>query len=237
MVINIYGITFALAFIIGFIIIRKYFEYKKINKDLSYTILIYLIFGTLIGARLFTVIFYSPEYFLLNRIEIFYIWQGGLSFHGGLIGILITGFIFCKKYKIDYLELADIASLPVILFLGIGKIANFINAELYGKLTNLPWCINFKDVEGCRHPVQIYEAIKNFAIFGFLAYLRTKKPKKGILTLTLIFSYTLLRFFIDIFREYEKIYFGIGVGQYLNIITFLISGYLILKLLSASINS
>ncbi len=232
MPINIYGITFALAFLIGLIIIRKYFESKNIDKDLSFTLLIYLILGTLIGARLFTVIFYAPKYFLSNSfLEIFYIWQGGLSFHGGLIGVLIAGFIFCKKYKVDFLELADIIIIPMILFLAIGKIINFINEELYGKITNLPWCINFKDVRGCRHPVQIYESLKNFAIFGFLAHLRAKKPKKGVLLLTAIFLYTLLRFFIDFFREYKTIYLGIAIGQYLNVLTFLISGYLLYRIL------
>jgi phosphatidylglycerol---prolipoprotein diacylglyceryl transferase len=228
--INFYGITFALAFLVLFIILRKFFEYKNINKDLAYIAIIYSIIGTLIGARLMIIIYYTPKYFIQNPINIFYIWQGGLSFHGGLIGASIALFIFCKKYKLNLLEVTDTLIIPVILFLGIGKIANFMNTELYGTITNLPWCVNFKDINGCRHPVQIYEAIKNFALFIFLIYLKTKKPKRGIITLSAIFLYTLLRFFIDFFREYNTNYLGLGIGQYLNIITFLISGYYLFKL-------
>ena len=228
--INLYGIIFALGFVIVFIVARLYFKSKNKAPDLAYTGLIYIILGTLIGARLFHVFYYSPSYFLAHPVEILYIWQGGLSFHGGLIGVLIAGFIFCRKHKVDFLEIADLMVIPVSLFLGLGKIANFFNSELYGKLTDLPWCVNFQGVEGCRHPVQFYEAAKNLALFFFLFYLHSKKTKKGTLFLAFIFLYTLLRFFIDFFREYDAVYLGLGSGQFLNLAAFIVSGYFLVKL-------
>ncbi len=228
--INLYGIIFALNFVVVFIVIRAYFKSKNRDPELAYTGVIYAVLGTLIGARLFHVFYYYPSYFLTNPAEIFYIWQGGLSFHGGLIGVLISGFIFCRKYKIDFLEMADLIVIPTALFLGFGKIANFFNLELYGKITHVSWCVNFEGVEGCRHPVQLYEAVKNFALFLFLLCLHSKKTKKGVVFLSFIFLYTLLRFFIDFFREYNAVYLGLGSGQFLNLAAFIISGYFLFSL-------
>jgi|SRR3989344_1770255 len=227
--INLYGIVFLFAFIAVFWIIRKYLKSDGKNPELAYTAVIYLIIGTLTGARIFYEAFYNFYNFLGNPVEIFYLWQGGLSFHGGVLGVAISSYFFCRKYKIDYLKIADTISIPVIFFLALGKIANFFNSELYGKITNVPWCVNFSEIEGCRHPVQIYESVKNFSIFFFLIYLKRKNVKKGIIFFSLIFLYSFLRFFIDFYRVYDTNFFGLGIGQYLNIITFLISGYFLIK--------
>ena len=225
--VNFYGIVFALGFIIIFFVLKNFFGKKQ---ELATTATTYLILGTIIGARLIYVTYYAPNYFLNNPLRIFYIWNGGVSFHGGLIGVIIALYIFSKKYKIDLLELSDTIIIPITFFLGLGKIANFMNSELYGTITNLPWCVNFKNIEGCRHPVQLYESIKNFLLFFFLIYLKNKHAKKGIITFSFIFIYTSLRFLIDFSREYQTTYFGIFAGQYLNLITFLISGYVLYKL-------
>jgi phosphatidylglycerol---prolipoprotein diacylglyceryl transferase len=232
-IISFYGVIFALAFLAVFIMARVYLKNNKKDPELAYTCLIYLILGTISGARLVYVVYYSFPYFSNNLIEIFYVWNGGLSFHGGLLGAMLSGMLFCRRHKIDFLEIGDLLVIPASLFLSLGKIANFLNSELYGKITSLPWCIRFKGINGCRHPVQIYESIKNFFIFLLLLYLKsTKKLKKGVILLSFIFLYTFLRFFIDFFRYYETTYFGLGSGQFLNLLTFIISGYYLVKILN-----
>jgi phosphatidylglycerol---prolipoprotein diacylglyceryl transferase len=227
--ITFYGLVFALAFITIFILLKFYFKNNKKDPNLAYSAVVYLILCTLIGARLVYVLYYEPLYFLNSPLKSLYIWEGGLSFHGGLIGAILFGILFCKKHKLNFLEIADLIVIPASLFLSLGKIANFFNSELYGKITNVPWCVKFKEAQGCRHPVQLYESAKNFLLFIFLFYFnQAKKPKKGFLLFSFIFFYTFCRFFIDFFREYDVVYLGLGSGQFLNILTFIISGIFLL---------
>lgn len=233
-----YGAIYVLTFLTLFFVLRSYFKKIKKSPDLAYSATIYLILGTLIGARLFYAFYYFPEHFIQHPLEILYLWQGGMSFHGGLLGTVLAGFIFCRKHKVDFLEPADLLVIPIVFFLAIGKLANFLSLELYGKITSVPWCVKFRQLEGCRHPVQIYESLKNFFIFFLLFYLKlTKKLKKGVILLSFIFLYTFLRFFIDFFRVYEKVYLGLGSGQWLNLITFLISGFFLYRILLTSKSS
>lgn len=229
--ISFYGIVYTLAFLISFFIIREYLKVKNKNPELAFSAIIYFIIGILIGARVFYVLFYSPIHFFENSLEIFYIWNGGLSFHGALLGAIISGYLFCRKNEISFLELGDVIVIPAAFFLSLGRIANFINSELYGKITNLPWCVNFKNIDGCRHPVQIYSSIKNLFIFIFLIYLKkTRRLNPGVIMFSFMFLYSLLRFFIDFFRVYNFVFFGLGTGQYLDMIIVLISGYFLFKI-------
>ena len=112
------------------------------------------------GGRLGYVLFYNPIYYLENYSEIFKIWQGGMSFHGGLIGIIIVSIMFCNKNKINFLNFSDILSVLTPCGLFLGRVANFINSELIGRPTELPWSVVFIKIDNVpRHPSQIYEAI------------------------------------------------------------------------------
>ena len=228
MIFNFYGLVYLIASIICLLVIKNYLKRKKMDQELAYGLILSLIVGLIIGARIFFCFYYEFDYFTKNFVEIFYIWQGGLSFHGGLIGLLIGGYIFCKKNKIDFLEIGDVLSIPIALFLAIGRIANFMNSELYGTITKVPWCVKFENANGCRHPVQVYNSIINFFIFLNLLYLSRKKMKKGTLLLLFIFLTSFLRFFIDFFRQYQNYYFGLGEGQYLNILFSIVSLLIIL---------
>ncbi len=151
------------------------------------------------------------------------IWQGGMSFHGGLIGAVVAGLIFCRKYKVKFYKLADFLMLPLAFFLFIGRIANFINGELVGIKTNVPWCVVFKDYDGCRHPSQLYEALKNLVIFFTLFFLYTKKKlKDGIVFWGFVLMYGVLRFIVTFWRESIRL-FGLSMGQYLNILMVIVS--------------
>lgn len=198
-----YGLFYVIAFVIGYFLINKLAKERSIplTKDDVSSFLFYEIIAMLIGARVFYVLFYNVSYYLNKPVEILYIWNGGLSFHGGLVGFIICGYFFAKKKGIPFGQLADIAVIPAAIGLGLGRIGNFTNGELYGRITDVSWAVQFSGVDGLRHPSQLYEAAKNFFIFGVLWQLRNKKHRNGYLFWVFIALYGVLRFFIEFVRQ------------------------------------
>jgi len=198
-----YGLFYVIGFIMTYFMINYLAKKKNINlskNDVS-DLLLYAAVGMLIGARLFYVLIYNLSFYISNPIRIFALWEGGLSFHGALVGIVIAGYLFCKKKNIDFYKLADVVVIPAALALMLGRIGNFINSELYGRITNLPWGVKFKDAEGFRHPSQIYEALKNLLMFIVLWNIKEKNLPKGFMFWLFVTMYGFLRFFIEFFRE------------------------------------
>ena len=164
-----YGLIFALGLLVSFLIIRHLAKKRQLplsSKDFDELLLIGTV-AVVVGARLGHVIS-SLGYYIDNPSQIVAVWNGGMAFHGGFVGLLIAGYLFAKRKKLAFYEIADIVVIPAALALAFGRIANFINGEFYGTPTSLPWGVKFQGVEGFRHPVQIYEAIKNFFIFVVL---------------------------------------------------------------------
>jgi len=230
-----YGIIFALGFILAYFFITYLAKQRKLNltKDNTLDLLFYLIIGTVLGARIFEVLVYNLKYYLANPFEIIAIWHGGLSFHGGLVGAIIALFMYCKKRKIQFYDLADIIVIPLAFALFLGRIANFINGELVGRITNVSWCVKFKNYEGCRHPSQLYESLKNLIIFSTLWFIKEMKLKKGILFWTFVLMYSTLRFFVEFFRAPDiqlGFIFGLTMGQWLNIVMFAVGVYFFFKI-------
>ncbi len=201
-----YGIIYALGFIITYFFLKHAITRKKLRltQDDLDQFMLYLIIGVVIMARFFDVFIYSYPFYHNHIIEFFKIWTGGLSFHGGLVGAILAVVLFTQKKKIHFYELADAISIPAVLALALGRIANFINSELYGTIANpltTPWCVVFEKVDGfCRHPVQIYQSIKDFTIFGILFFMNRKKQKQGTIFWTFILLYGILRFSITFWR-------------------------------------
>ncbi|MBI2140035.1 prolipoprotein diacylglyceryl transferase [Candidatus Woesearchaeota archaeon] len=217
-----YGIIYALGFLLAYFMIPKLAQLRKIQltKEDTSGLLIYLILGTVIGARVFYILFYNLDYYLGNPADMLALWHGGLSFHGGFIGAAFASWLFCRKTKIHFYDLADITVIPLALGLFLGRIGNFLNGELVGRPTNLPWCVKFKDYEGCRHPSQLYESMKNLLIFSVLWGVRKKPFPRGTLFWLFAIMYSTLRFFIEFFRmpdEQLGFIFGLTMGQWLNI--------------------
>lgn len=229
-----YGLAYAIGFLAVYFVLRWFAKNNKIKNftaDLVDSFTIWLIISVIIGGRLGEVLFYNPLYYFTYPIRILMIWQGGMAFHGALIGILVMCYFFCKKYKINILELADVIALPTAFILFIGRIANFINHELIGTVmkNNALYCVDYSNygIEGCRHPSQIYEAIKNLFIGIFLVVeynlLRKSKNKKhGIVFFTFFSLYGLLRFLITFYRDDPNIFLGLGTGQLFSLIMFII---------------
>ena len=230
-----YGLFYALGFIIAYFLISYLAKRKSLplTKEDVADYILYLLLGTVLGARIFYVLFYNLPFYLSNPAEIIAVWRGGLSFHGGFIGAVIAGFYFCRKKKIHFYDLADITVMPLALGLALGRIANFINGELYGRITDLPWAVKFPDAEGFRHPSQIYESFKNLIIFLALWAVKDKKLPKGLIFWLFVAMYSALRFIVEFTREPDEqlgfIISFLTMGQILSIIMFAIGLFFIYK--------
>jgi len=238
-----YGLIYASGFIIAYFLISYLAKKKELNitKDDVSDFLVYEIAGIVLGARLIYILFYNLSYYINNPTEIIAVWHGGLSFHGGLVGAIVAAYLFCRKKKLEFYEIADLAVVPLALALALGRIGNFVNAELYGRLTNVPWCIDYtknKFIQGlpsgCRHPSQIYESMKNFAIFSVLWFTNYKKLPKGFMFWTFITLYGLLRTIVEFFRAPDEqigfIFNYFTMGQLLSFPLFLLGLYMMFRL-------
>lgn len=225
-----YGIIFASSVLLGFFIASHFAIKKKlVTEEEAEEFFIYFVVAAVVGSRVANVIS-EWQYYSQNPLEIFMIWHGGLAFHGGLIAVILAGWWYSKKHKKDFFAIADIIAIPFALGLGFGRIANFINGEFYGTITNFPWCVNFKGVEGCRHPVQLYESLKNFLIFGFLWYLKDKKMPKGFIFWSFIFLYGIIRFFLEYLKVVPQYFLGLTWGQIWCVPMIIVGGFMLVKL-------
>ena len=233
-----YSLAYILAFIIGLRLI-KFFNKKNHNKLSSKSIddfFIWAVIGVIIGGRLGYVLFYQFEVFLKNPVYLIYIWKGGMSFHGGLVGIIISTFIFTKHKNLSFFLLTDLISLVAPIGLFLGRIANFINIELIGRVTEFPIAIIYPTIDDLpRHPSQLYEAffegIILFIILLIIFLKNTQKNTKGALSGFFLIFYGLFRFLIEFLREPDNhigLFFNLfSMGQLLCI-PFLFFGILII---------
>ena len=232
---------YSLAYIFGITLGWMYCK-KKLIKDkyilnLFDDFITYLIIGVILGGRLGYVFFYNLKYYLENPIEIIMIWSGGMSFHGGLIGVILASKLFSNKHKIDQFVFLDLVALSAPIGIFFGRIANFINSELYGRATELPWSVQFVLIDNIkRHPSQLYEAFfEGIILFLTLGYFFKKDYLKNpgqISALFLIF-YSLFRFFAEFFRSPDPqigyLILNLTLGQLISTI-FLIAGTLLFYL-------
>ena len=230
-----YGLFWLIGFVMGYFLLIHLAKRKElsITKDDIADLLLYIIIGTVLGARLFYILVYNLPFYLSNPFEMLSVWHGGLSFHGGLIGAVIAELIYCRRKKIGFYDIADIIVMPLALGLALGRIANFINGELYGRITDLPWAVKFPDAEGFRHPSQIYESFKNLIIFLALWAVKDKKLPKGLIFWLFVAMYSALRFIVEFTREPDEqlgfIISFLTMGQILSIIMFAIGLFFIYK--------
>jgi len=217
---------YGLAYILGFFLVIFYLSKEKsqlhISKDDVCDIGFYILLSVLIGSRLFE-IFWRPDIYLTNPVEILKIWNGGMSFHGGLVGIIVGTWYSCKKYNLSFWRIADILSVPTMIALSFGRIANFINGELVGRVFNGPWCVKFSGFDQCRHPSTLYAAGKRFLVAGWLLWLGRKNTfKEGFIFWNFVFFEGLGRFIVDFYRE-DVLHLGLSLGQWFSLIMIVIA--------------
>jgi len=190
----------------------------------------YLVIGMIIGGRLGYIIFYNFSYYINNFFDIFKVWEGGMSFHGGLIGIIIASILFTKKHNQDSFLYMDLVSLVAPIGIFFGRLANFINSELYGTPTDIPWAVTFIQVDNLsRHPSQLYEAIlEGIILFIILMYFKNKDylKKPGLISGLFLIFYSIFRFFIEFVRVPDEqlghLIFELSMGQIISLIFFVI---------------
>src|SRR3989344_5274188 len=224
---------YALVYVFGALavlfMLRKARKVIGLSEGGIYDLVVLMIVGAIVGARIFHILFWDLEYFASNLVEVFFIWEGGLSFHGGLTGVGLAAWFYSRKKKVSLMKIADIVVLPAVLFLALGRIANFINQEIVGRITDVSWCVNFRFDEGCRHPVQLYAAGGRFLLFLFLLLLNDlKKLKEGFIFWNFVFFIGIGRFVLDFWREGVQ-HLGLLSGQWLGLIMFVVSGVVLWK--------
>ncbi|MGD0229258.1 MAG: prolipoprotein diacylglyceryl transferase [Syntrophorhabdales bacterium] len=211
-----YGMMYILGFASSYLLvlhqIRK--SATRITKEQIDDIYFYLVLGLLAGARLGYVLFYNLPFYLAHPLEIFVLWHGGMSFHGGAVGTFILGYWAMRRRRLSFLEVADliIPTAPIGIF--FGRIGNFINGELFGKPSSVPWAMVFPDGGGVgRHPSQLYEAtLEGLLLFAILWIYRRKKKRDGDVFAAFLICYAVFRIFCEFFREPD-----VQVGYILNL--------------------
>lgn len=226
-----YGLFYVLSFVLAWIFYRKLLKYREIHldRDQYESIIFAIMLGVILGGRLGYVLFYNLPYYLSHPLQVFAVWEGGMSFHGGALGVIIAGYIFVKRHKLSFGAMADAITPLISVGLGMGRIGNFINGELWGKPTKLPWGMVFPEAGDLpRHPSQLYEMFWEGIVLFVVTFLLLKKLKTPGLVFWIWFAlYGLFRFFIEFVREpddlnvYEKYgyFFGfMSIGQFLSML-------------------
>ena len=236
-----YGLAYVAGMVLGLFYALKIVDTKKENCNLLITkknideIFIWIVFGIIFGARFGYVIFYNFDFYLNNPLLILSLWEGGMSFHGGALGVIIAIISYSKYHKIPILETGDIVCAVVPIGLFFGRITNFINGELWGKETNLSWGVIFPNAGiSPRHPSQLYEAgLEGLALFIilFALVLSNGLKKRGLISGTFLFFYSFSRILVENFREPDLhigyIFLNITMGMILSL-PFLIAGLILI---------
>lgn len=219
-----YGLFWLLGIVLSYRVLWNLFKKEGRPVEFLDQLSIYIVLGTVIGARLGHVLFYDPSYYFSNPLKIFAIWEGGLASHGGGIGILAAIFFFARKKKLSFLWLADRIALVVPIAGACIRLGNLMNSEMIGTPTDLPWAFVFTAIDPIpRHPAQLYEALFCLLLFLLLNYLRTKPILKNnigncfALLLILLFSFRFMDEFLKINQEDFESSLFINMGQLLSI--------------------
>ena len=236
-----YSLAYIFGILIGWwygriIIKKKISNVERDNYIKNYDDLIsYIIIGVIVGGRLGYIIFYNPSYFIEDPLQIFKIWEGGMSFHGALVGVVIGTHLFAKSIETETLLFLDIIACVAPIGIFFGRIANFINGELFGKPTNVPWSVIFPQVDNVpRHPSQIYEAFFEGVLLFLilLPFIYNKKVKTGLCSGLFLIFYGFFRILAEQFREPDLqigyLFNHFSLGSILSLIM-IVAGILILQ--------
>ncbi len=220
-----YGMMYLLGFIGGYFMMCHVVKLRDmpIKKEVISDLLFYAVLGVVIGGRLGYTLFYNSSYYLRHPLEIFYVWEGGMSFHGGLLGVLIVLLLFCWRQNLSLLLIGDLAVSAVPIGLLFGRIGNFINAELWGRVTDYSWGIVFPGGGSLpRHPSQLYEAgLEGLLLFVLIYLLHRSEARRGIPAFSFVFLYGIFRFLVEFLRQPDShlgfLWGGATMGQLLSV--------------------
>ena len=228
-----YSLAYIIGLILGWFYCNRFLIKDPKLKNAFDDYITYIIIGIIIGGRLGYVIIYNFKYYINNPLEILMIWNGGMSFHGALIGIIIVTIIFCKNRDSSPFYFLDLVAVTAPIGIFLGRISNFINSELFGRETDVIWSVKFIKIDSLnRHPSQLYEAfLEGILLFLILNYLyKTLSKQNGLISSIFLILYSLFRFLVEFTREPDPqlgfIIFNFTMGQVISIFTFLMGIYL-----------
>lgn len=226
---------YILGFLAAYFIIRSQAKKRdlEISSELASDLVFTIALGIVLGGRLGYILFYDLSWYLVHPLKILAVWEGGMSFHGGLLGALISSLYIFRKHGLQFLRMADIISQAGPIGLGLGRLGNFINGELYGRVTDVPWGIVFPGSDGMpRHPSQLYEAfLEGLVLFAVVRFVARFKTPAGTVFWTFIGGYGLFRFCVEFFREPDRqlgfLLGGATMGQLLSLPMFFLGAIMV----------
>jgi phosphatidylglycerol:prolipoprotein diacylglycerol transferase len=219
-----YSFPYMLGMLFVYLSLRKAAREDRIpgmTEEIAENFVLAAILAALVGARFFHVFVFEFDRYGIDPLAWIAVWRGGLAFHGGLTGILLTVAWFSYRHGIRFYQLLDRIAIPVAVALALGRIANFINAEMYGTPYEGPFCVDYsqnqymaRPPEGCRHPTQLYESAKNFGVAGLLFFVRERlRPPPGVITWSFIGLYGWIRFGLMYLREEDTVWGNLTLSQ------------------------
>ena len=232
-----YGLMYLLGLGAAYLLIKSRASGKNLslsNEQLS-DLIVFAAFGVFLGGRLGYVLFYNLPFYLENPLKVFAVWEGGMSFHGGLLGTCVALWIFSRRRGFPLFAIADLAAGAVPIGLGFGRLGNFINGELFGRATDVPWCMVFPHGgPECRHPSQLYEAfLEGFLLFAVLSFINRRQTPPGTIFWSFLIGYGFARFFIEQFRQPDShlgfIFASLTMGQLLCLPMIVIGAVMLIR--------
>jgi phosphatidylglycerol:prolipoprotein diacylglycerol transferase len=212
-----YGLSYALGFLCLLLWLRRSRAGLGLGLGEVYELTIMVAAGILLGGRAVEVLFYEWPYYSRHPWQIPAYWLGGMSTHGILLGAVSGAWLFCKLRRRSFLAIADELVIPGAIIMGAGRLGNFVDGQIVGSLTSVPWAVQFPDAAGFRHPVVLYDGLKNLLLVPLLLGIRRARPATGTVMANFIFWYGFLRIFVDLFREYPTSLLGLATGQAFNL--------------------
>lgn len=230
-----YGLAYLAGFLLGWFIVKRVnrLSATPLKDQLIDDIIIWITFGVILGGRLGYVLLYHPYLFFEDILAVFAIWEGGMSFHGGLIGVVLATLLYCHKYKIKFFVMGDLLAIGTPLGILFGRLANFINGELYGRITDVSWAMVFpRGGPYPRHPSQLYEGfLEGLVLFILLLSIKLiyrDKLKTGTISGLFLIFYAIFRFTAEFFREPADGFMGLfTTGQAYCIPMFLVGAMIL----------
>jgi phosphatidylglycerol:prolipoprotein diacylglycerol transferase len=229
---GIYLWWYGLAYSLGFLAVLAWLRLTRRRNGLSrpeiYDLTLFLALGVLLGGRLVQVLFYEWPFYRNHLGQWPSFWLGGMASHGVLLGAAVGAWCFCRLGRKSFLAVADELVIPGAFLLCLGRIGNFIDGQIVGRVTSLPWGVLFPDAADFRHPVVLYDGAKNLLLIPLLLIVRQRRPRRGMVMAHFIFWYGFLRLFVDHYREYSTSLLGLATGQSFNLFMALLGAGLIL---------
>jgi phosphatidylglycerol:prolipoprotein diacylglycerol transferase len=224
-----YGLGYSLGFVQILVFLRRGGRRLGLSPREAWSLTLFMSCGILLGGRLVEVAFDEWPFYREHLTLIPALWLGGMATHGLLLGGAVAAALFAFLYRKPFLPLADAVVIPAAFLMGVGRLGNFVDGQIVGAVTDVSWGVKFPDADGFRHPVVLYDGVKNLLLMLYLLHVRRVNPTPGAVAARFVFWYAFPRFLIDLFREYPTHRLALGTGQTLNIVMALVGAVLLYR--------